>query len=121
MKYSAAIETVSETEEMRYGAVCVSRREAGFQIRCANLVNEEEVALLREQLDRIIPMTKEELRVLYKQKIYDQSNVNPRGAGLGLIEIAKLVCAPMEYRFVPQAEHKSYFTMNVRVGGTRHV
>jgi hypothetical protein len=49
----------------------------------------------------------------------DNDNPESKGAGIGLIEIARRAYGPIEYDFKPYGEGRQYFTMyaTVRQGG----
>lgn len=121
MKYSDELRVMGEEDEIRYGAIGVSRCAEGYQVLCGNVIKNENIADIRQRLDELIPMTREEVRAFYKKRIYDKSHTTPKGAGLGLIEIAKLAKEPFQYSFTPLDETTSYYLLTVLVGGKSNV
>ena len=68
---------------------------------------------LKEKLDRVNKLDKSGLKELYKQTILN-ANVSPKGgAGLGIINIAKVSENKINYTFEPINSEYSYFTINV--------
>lgn len=57
------------------------------------------------------------MRKYYKERIKaENDNPESRGAGLGLIEIAKRASSKIEYSFTDMDETSSFFTMYVTIG-----
>jgi len=104
-----------EAEEAESGAIMVSRKEGGFHIWCGNLVANGEVAGIAEQLDEIARLDKDGLKDLYKQKRQKDRDTSRRGAGLGLIEIARKVSAPLDYAVEPINDETSFFSLTATV------
>ena len=121
MKYSDDIRKLSDDEELMYGAISVSAADDCYTIRCGNLIRKDNVEDLKSRLDELIPMTHEEIRAFYKKRIYDKSHTTPKGAGLGLIEIAKLAKEPFSYEFLPVSDDVSYYILTAIVGGKSNV
>lgn len=121
MKYSDEIRVIGEDEEMMYGAIAVALSDDGYMIRCGNLIRNENIDNLKGRLEELIPMTHEEVRAFYKKRIYDKSHTTPKGAGLGLIEIAKLAKEPFSYEFIPVSDTESYYILTAMIGGKSNV
>ena len=74
-------------------------------IACSNLVQADHAARLRERLDLIERMSAGELREAYLRQLQDEgheaSDPLSRGAGLGLLTIARAARGPLEHAFSP--------------------
>lgn len=89
--------------------------EKEFVIFASNSILSHKVDSLREKLDRVNRLEKEGLKELYKLTILS-GNVSPKGgAGLGIINIAKVTESKLKYTFEQFNGNYSYFTINVVV------
>jgi len=87
-----------------------------YFIQTGNAIKTENINLIKEKIDHLNTLDKKELRQFYKEKLREENN-NPgsKGAGLGLIEIAKRATAPISYTIEQLNESTSYFTMYVEI------
>ncbi|MFO8021353.1 MAG: SiaB family protein kinase [Perlabentimonas sp.] len=120
--YSAMVESL----ENIYKHQDIISSNTGFQPRFSLFVDEKEFSLLasnsllnskipplKEKLDKVNSLDKEGLKDLYKLTILS-GNVSPKGgAGLGIINIAKVSENHINYNFETIDEDYSYFTINV--------
>jgi hypothetical protein len=118
LNYSA--ERVSNPEaldnELRVGVVVIGHEKNGYFILCGNKVCNKDVPGLTDKLELISHMNKEELKTLYKERRRMDPAPESKGAGLGLIEMARKGTEPMEYSFMPIDQDFSFFTIRVVVG-----
>lgn len=120
MKYSEEKRCIGPEEELMYGAVGVQKCGEDYRILCGNLVSEASRAELTQRLDALIGMNREEVRAYYKKKIYEK-NMTSKGAGLGLIEVAKLIREPLRYSFTVLEDGRIFYLLTALVGGKSHV
>jgi len=84
-----------------------------FSMYASNSVLNHKTSPLKDKLDRVNNLDKSGLKDLYKQTILS-GNVSPKGgAGLGIINIAKVSENRINYTFEPINSEYSYFTINV--------
>jgi len=88
-----------------------------YFIQTENVVKNKSAELIKERIDYLNTLDKKALRQYYRERL-DADNDNPesRGAGLGLIEIARRANSPIEYKIEPISEGLSCFTMYVEIG-----
>ena len=122
--YSAMVESL----ENIYKHQDVISSNTDFQPRFSLFLDENELSLfasnsilkckippLKEKLDKVNSLDKEGLKDLYKLTILS-GNVSPKGgAGLGIINIAKVSENHINYKFEPIDNDFSYFTINVTI------
>lgn len=72
-----------------------------FRIKSSNPVDMANIQVLREKIDRLNNMDAQGLKKIYKETITDGVFSKTGGAGLGLIEIAKISGNPIQYEFRP--------------------
>ena len=111
----------NKTKEVGSGMLVLGRKEATYFIQTGNLIKNENAELIKQKIDHLNTLDKKELRKLHREKLReDNDNPESKGAGLGLIEIARRVTAPIGYKFTPQ-DGLTYFTMYVEIGDTGKV
>jgi hypothetical protein len=122
--YSAMVESL----ENIYKHQDIISSNSDFQPRFSLFLDEKEISLfasnsilnhrinpLKEKLDKVNSLNKEGLKDLYKLTILS-GNVSPKGgAGLGIINIAKVSENKIVYKFEDVDTEYSYFTINVSI------
>lgn len=84
-----------------------------FSLFASNSILNSKAPPLREKLNRVNSLNKEGLKELYKLTILS-GDVSPKGgAGLGIINIAKVSENKIHFKFEPINGDYSYFTINV--------
>lgn len=99
------------------GIFILSCQEKKYFLQSGNVIEDSSIMGISERIDHLNTLDKAELKRFYKERMRSQ-NPNPesRGAGLGLIEIARRASSKIEYSFSPYGEGASFFTMSVMVG-----
>lgn len=86
-----------------------------FSMFVSNSVLNSKTASLKERLDKVNQLDLKGLKELYKQTILS-GNVSPKGgAGLGIINIAKVSENKIGYNFEPIDTDYAYFTINIEI------
>jgi hypothetical protein len=85
--------------------VCIGTTAEAYFIWSGNLVEHSDVGLLHNRLELIAGIYKEELK---KEMI-----PGARGAGIGLIDIARKASLPLEYSFQPIDDQLSFYEIKV--------
>ena len=92
MKYSAEL-----SDGCGCGRITVRLMPERCVIESSNPVTEAVRRELDARLAEIIPLSREELRRLFSERI--RENNHGSGGGVGLIQIAQAVCEPLRYSF----------------------
>lgn len=98
------------------GSVVFMQRYAGgeFGVMCGNIMKSAEVEMLKSRLDRINSAEPEDLRNMYMKQMEVSLNSGSRtNAGLGLLEIARAVNGPIQYRFYPMEGDHTFFCVEL--------
>jgi hypothetical protein len=120
MMYSAEEEILHRGEDKLIkapkGIFILGTVESTYFVQTGNVMKTTNVNMLKERIDNLNQMDKQELRKFYRQKIKEEDN-NPesKGAGIGLIEIARRATSKIEYEFTPYGEEYAYFTLYVTI------
>lgn len=101
--------------EMRYGVLTIGREGDDYVVHAGNLVARSDVERLRERLGHIRKMNKEELRAVHKERLRLGPEEGSKGAGLGLMEIARRASKPIEFDFTDVDGEHAFFTLKASV------
>ncbi len=93
------------------GIFLVSKDDKEYNVTTGNVVKNEKIEELREMLEHINRLSREELNKLYKQKIREGRLSEKGGAGLGFIDIARKTGQKLIYSFIKIDDEKSFFVL----------
>jgi hypothetical protein len=93
------------------GIFLVSKDETEYNVTTGNVVKNEKIDELKQMLEHINQLDKQELNKLYKQKIKEGRLSEKGGAGLGFIDIARKTGQKLVYSFIKIDEEKSFFVL----------
>lgn len=96
-----------------YGLFLLSKNGVGYKITTGNFIRNERIPQLREKLEKINSLTKEELKDFYKFVLNNQEFSAKGGGGLGLIDIARKTGSKLVYTFEPYDENFHFFDFSV--------
>jgi hypothetical protein len=103
--------------DLSFGSVVIGKEEDGsFFIYCGNRVYNKDIPQLSSKIDELKDLSKDELKALYKERRKMDPPPGSKGAGLGLVEIARKAGKPIEYTFENVSEEFSFFAIKVVVG-----
>ena len=91
----------------------LKRNDARYYISVSNPVKNADTEKLAHRLDLVNSKSPDELRILYRQTITDGKFSEKGGAGLGIIEIAKISGNPLQYSFTPIDQDYSFYTLKI--------
>ncbi|UZP66420.1 SiaB family protein kinase [Desulfovibrio mangrovi] len=100
---------------MGTGQIMVGRSGEQFYVACGNPVSRKREDRIRERIDTVNGMTREELKAYYKEQRRKGPDEDSCGAGLGFIEMARKASRPLQYRFDPIDDDTSFFAVKVHV------
>ncbi|TCP15170.1 hypothetical protein EV683_10287 [Crenobacter luteus] len=109
--YSADPLTEADDGEIRRGALWVGERDGHFYVVCANPVENDKVARMKEKLEPLRSMTNADIKALYKEKLRADGEAGSKGAGLGFLTVARDACEPIEFDFVDEPDEGSTTTL----------
>ena len=120
IRYSAELAAQSSADdspmlEIRYGIVTIGQEGSEYVVQAGNLVAQKDVERLRTRLTKIRDMNKEELRALHKEQLRAAPEEGSKGAGLGIMEIARRASKPIEFDFTDVDGDYAFFTLKASV------
>jgi len=77
----------------------LSRNGADYTIHSSNPIMEKDIPKVKDKIDKINTLNNEEMHLFYRETITNGAFTMKGGAGLGFIEMAKITCHPLKYKF----------------------
>ena len=101
-------------ESGKPGAIGMGHEEQSYWVACGNLVPSEQVERIHDKLTVLKSMPLAEIKAAYRQQLandeHESTDVISKGAGLGLLTIARDSTQPIEFDFVPHAQSAGRFS-----------
>lgn len=101
--------------DIHFGIFVVAKKEDYYKVSTGNFIKNEKIKPLKQRLDRIKSLSKNELKELYKNILNYQEFTQKGGVGLGLIDMAKRTEGNMEYGFTGYNDEYSFFNLDIYV------
>lgn len=106
---------VSGGDTNRDVAFVIGKSEEKYSILAANYINNKGIDQLRQRLEKINAMDKDELRVFYKEVLNNGEYSVHGGGGLGMIDIARKSGNKLLYKFDKVNDDYSLFILKIKV------
>ena len=97
----------------KFGILVVSRQKDRYKITTGNFIGQEKVDVLRNKIDKINSMSRDELKDMYKFILNHQRLSEKGGGGLGLVDIARKTGNHLDYTFEKYDEAYYFFNLDV--------
>ena len=106
----------SNGKKVSIGVFILGIQDDEYFIQTGNAVTPYSAEILKTRIDHLNTLDKKEMRQYYKQQMKSENdNPESKGAGIGLIEIARRSTTPIEYHMEPYDGDLQYFTMYIRI------
>ena len=86
-------------EQIAYRILTIGKEGNDYVVCAGNLIYRNDMDRLDRRLSKIRDMSKDELKVLYKEQLRAEPEAGSKGAGLGFMEIARRASKPIEFDF----------------------
>ncbi len=86
-----------------------------YYITTGNFIKNEDVGHLRDRIERVNSLNKEELRKYYREILDNNRISNKGGADLGMIDMAKKSGQKLDYEFTDVNDRVSFFGLKVKI------
>lgn len=102
LNYSYDSEEVKDNKMEAYGSFCVSFHSTNdtYYLTSCNLIQKNQEAIISSRIDSLMNLNNQQLRTIGKEKMRSHRDNHEKGAGLGLITIAKKSSKPILYEFI---------------------
>jgi hypothetical protein len=97
------------------GIIVVTEENNNYTITSGNLVKNRSISKIIEQCQKINRMEKGELREFYKAQIKSSRERGKKGAGVGLIDMARKSGNPIRYGVTRVDDINSFLVLSVKV------
>jgi hypothetical protein len=97
------------------GIIVVMETNKHFTVTSGNLVANETIPNILAHCEIINKMDKEELKFFYKKQIKATREKWKRGAGVGLIDMARKSGNPIQYRVTPVDYLNSFLVLSIKI------
>lgn len=99
--YRCSDGAVSFDKEVRHGSICISTEAGRYYLHCANPVHNDVAGQLRERLEHLHTLTIDDIKREYRLTLRADTPADSKGAGLGLLTVARDASEPLEFEFIP--------------------
>lgn len=89
-----------DDHQLRWGCVSVTLTEGLYLLECANRVSLAQADILRARIDPLRQLSNAEIKQRYAEAIRQETPDGSKGAGLGLLTIARDALGPLDYRLI---------------------
>ena len=96
------------------GVIAISRIDNTYCVNSGNVILNKDISPLKEKLDKIIMMDKEELNNYFREVSRKEIDLKNEKVGLGLIQVARK-SDKIVYLFEKIDDCYSYYTLTVRI------
>jgi len=93
----------------------IEKQSSQFVISSSNPIKKNNTPAFKNKLDHLNTLDQQGLKDYYKETITNGQFTNRGGAGLGLIEMAKISGNKINYEFLPIDEHCDRFRMVITI------
>ncbi len=105
-----------ETQEQERNAIfAIGKVDDKYSIITGNYMLNENIPGLQERLDRVNAMSRDELKMYYKEVLSNGVMSEKGGGGLGMIDIARKSGSKLDYNFAPVDDKYSFFSLSINV------
>ncbi len=101
--------------DVHFGIFVITKEGERYKVSTGNFIRNDKIQPLQDRLERVMSMSKEELKNLYKQILNNQDFTKKGGVGLGLIDMAKRTDGQLDYQFREYNEDYSFFNLDIYV------
>ena len=106
---------IEEDLDPKFGVLVVERVNDYYKVTTGNFVSSKRIKFLKEKIDKINSMTKDELKDMYKFILNHQKLSVKGGGGLGLVDIARKSGQKLEYDFYNYNDSYYFFNLTIKV------
>ncbi|MFW5819654.1 MAG: SiaB family protein kinase [Bacteroidota bacterium] len=102
--------------EPRFAVLVVKRVEENvYKITTGNFLKQPKIKILKDKIDKINSLTKDELKDMYKFILNHQKLSAKGGGGLGLVDIARKTGNDLKYNFENVNNEYYFFNLDILV------
>ncbi len=109
-------DNIDGIEDWKPGIFTINMEDAYYNLTAANYVKNTKIPSLKERIDRINHLSKEELTKLYRETLLNmEAEVTAKKTGLGYIDIRRRSGHPLNYDFIKVNDDYSLYFLQVKI------
>ncbi len=109
------LEGVEEELDPKFGVLVIAREKGEYKVITGNFVNSSKIKYLKEKIDKINSLNKDELKDMYKFILNHQKLSAKGGGGLGLVDIARKTGSKLTYSFYNYNDNYYFFNLEIKI------
>lgn len=106
---------LSKDAELSYGILTIGTEDGHHVVQAGNLLSRDDVDRMRARLTDLQTMSRDELKAAYKAQLKSAPEAGSKGAGIGLIEIARRASKPIEFDFMDVDDASVFFALKATI------
>jgi hypothetical protein len=108
-------EGIKEELDPKFGLLVIEKENGMYKVTTGNFINSTKIKFLKEKIDKINSLSKDELKDMYKFILNHQKLSAKGGGGLGLVDIARKTGSKLEYIFHNYNNNYYFFNLIIKV------
>ncbi|MBN2214972.1 MAG: SiaB family protein kinase [Bacteroidales bacterium] len=108
-------EGIEEELDPKFGVLVIAREDGEYKVITGNFVNSSKIKFLKEKIDKINSLNKDELKDMYKFILNHQKLSAKGGGGLGLVDIARKTGTKLVYSFYNYNDNYYFFNLEIKI------
>ena len=108
-------EGIVEPLDPKFGILVVLKENDIYRVTTGNFIHSRRIKFLKEKIDKINSLSKDELKDMYKFILNHQKLSAKGGGGLGLVDIARKSGNKLEYQFFNYNDEYYFFDLTIKV------
>ena len=108
-------EGITEDLDPKFGLLVIEKEDGMYKVTTGNFINSTKIKFLKEKIDKINSLSKDELKDMYKFILNHQKLSAKGGGGLGLVDIARKTGSKLEYIFHNYDNNYYFFNLIIKV------
>ncbi len=93
----------------------IAKKDEMYEIMTGNYIEKSDIDILKNKLDLVNSMDKDELKAYYKEVLNDGTRSDKGTAGLGMIDIARKSGQKLDYHFQEIEQNLYFFSLTVKI------
>lgn len=99
----------------KFGTIIIVKDNSRYIISTGNFIRSTKIKYLKDKIDKINSLSREELKDMYKFILNHQKLSAKGGGGLGLVDIARKTGNKLNYTFYPVSDEFYFFNLDIYV------
>jgi hypothetical protein len=101
--------------DSKFGVLVIAKENDAIKISTGNFITSEKIKFLKDKIDKINSLSKDELKDMYKFILNHQKLSAKGGGGLGLVDIARKTGNKLEYTFQHYEDDYYFFNLDIYI------